>query len=182
MQKPTSSFVSVKTRVLLIDFELPMFFRILKNKECLYFPLKKPNQFWYGPGFFALVQKFHLLSMSVRISQSFFMNFSPDGTKCGRLEKIDYFKTLKISTFSRKLWKKWNITWKLYSFLVWYLCSIEIKEVGKCENFPNEKKNVANPSHDLKWTFDNLTWRGYIEAKKKHIWPGTGVTFYKKVL
>ena len=42
----------------------------------------------------------------------------------GDWKKINYFKTLKISTFSRKLWKKWNITWKLYSFLVWYLCSI----------------------------------------------------------
>ena len=145
----------------------------------LYFPLKKPNQFWYGPGFFALVQKFHLLSMSVRISQSFFMNFSPDGTKCGRLEKIDYFKTLKISTFSRKLWKKWNITWKLYSFLVWYLCSLEIKEVGKCENFPNEKKMSRTPPTTLNGSLTIWPDEGTLQ-QKKHIWPGTGVTFYKK--
>ena len=69
--------------------------------------------------------------------------------RAGYWKKIDYFKTLKISTFSCKLWKKWNISRKLYSFLVWYLCSLEIKEVGKCKNFPNEKKNVANLSHDL---------------------------------
>ena len=119
------------------DFDLSIFFCISK---ILIFWLETAEPVLIWAWFFALVQKFHLLSMSVRISQSFFMNFSPDGTKCGRLEKIDYFKTLKISTFSRKLWKKWNITWKLYSFLVWYLCSLEIKEVGKCENFPNEKK------------------------------------------
>ena len=180
MQKPTSSFVSVKTRVLLIDFELPMFFCILKNKSVI-FSLEEAEPVLIWAWFFCVSSEISSSFYECKNFAKFFLwIFLQMVQSAGDWKKIDYFKTLKISTFSRKLWKKWNIAWKLFSFFVWYLCSLEIKEVGKCENFPNEKKNVANPSHDLKWTFDNLTWRGYIEAKK-HIWSGTGVTFCKKV-
>ena len=48
-----------------------------------------------------------------------------------------------ISTFSRKLWKSETLF-----ILDLYLCSLEIKEVGKCKIF-QKKKNVANPCHDL---------------------------------
>ena len=49
-----------------------------------------------------------------------------------------------ISTFSRKLWKSETLF-----ILDSYLCSLEIKEVGKCKNFPKEK-NIASPYRDLK--------------------------------
>ena len=87
----------------------------------------------------------------------------------GDWKKIDYFKTLKISTFSRKLWKKWNITWKLYSFLVWYLCSLEIKEVGKCENFPNEKKMSRTPPTTLNGRLTIWPDGGTLKQKKTHL-------------
>ena len=58
----------------------------------------------------------------------------------GDRRNIDYFKTLNFHIFPQAL-EKWN-------FIDLYLCSLEIKEVGKCKIF-QKKKNVANPCHDL---------------------------------
>ena len=56
-------------------------------------------------------------------------------------KKIDYFEILKISTFSRKLWKKWNIIRKLYSFMISvFIRNQRSREIRK---FPKRKKKMS---------------------------------------
>ena len=64
------------------------------------------------------------------------MSFSPNGTMCGRLQKIDYFKTPKISTcFEKSKTSLENFIHSVFDICVHWKSK--------------KKKNVADPYHDL---------------------------------
>ena len=97
MQKPISSIVSVKTRVLLIDFELQMFFCILKNKSVI-FSLEEAEPVLIWAWFFCVSSEISSSFYECKTFAKFFTQFFSRWYKVWEIGKKSIF--LKPSKFS----------------------------------------------------------------------------------